>query len=281
MRWFKHMTFSGQDEKLVALKAKFGLEGYGFFWSVLEFIAAQVDENDKNFCEYPEVFWRKSLGVSAKKLEEMLTFCQLFKIFTVEKTENGIKVASPNILKFRDEWTRKKSKNSGVTPESLRSKDTDTDTDTEADKDIKTISPEPAEPSAGAQEQPAPEAVITLPLNTGAEHPVTRGEIDQWAALYPAVNVEQALRNMKGWLIGNSTRRKTRAGIGKFIQAWLAKEQDSPRSPPPSARVGPSVHGAVTGTGEKRVYEQPEMPAWMVEAANGPDAKNRAAEAGA
>ena len=70
------------------------------------------------------------------------------------------------------------------------------------------------------------EAVITLPLNTGEEHPVTQGEIDQWQDLYPSVDVPQALRSMKGWLLANRQKRKTKTGISRFVQAWLAREQD-------------------------------------------------------
>lgn len=70
------------------------------------------------------------------------------------------------------------------------------------------------------------EAVITLPLNTGEEHPVTQGEIDQWQDLYPSVDVPQALRSMKGWLIANRQKRKTKTGISRFVQAWLGREQD-------------------------------------------------------
>lgn len=70
------------------------------------------------------------------------------------------------------------------------------------------------------------DAVITLPLNTGDEHPVTQGEIDQWQDLYPSVDVPQALRSMKGWLMANRTRRKTKVGILRFVQSWLSREQD-------------------------------------------------------
>lgn len=70
------------------------------------------------------------------------------------------------------------------------------------------------------------DAVITLPLNTGEEHPVTQGEIDQWQDLYPSVDVPQALRSMKGWLIANRQKRKTKTGISRFVQAWLSREQD-------------------------------------------------------
>ena len=38
---------------------------------------------------------------------------------------------------------------------------------------------------------------------------------------------------MKGWADANPSRRKTRGGIKRFINAWLAKEQDNYHGPPP------------------------------------------------
>lgn len=85
----------------------------------------------------------------------------------------------------------------------------------------------PEHPCGDSGPMPATlDAVITLPLNTGEEHPVTQGEIDQWQDLYPSVDVPQALRSMKGWLIANRQKRKTKTGISRFVQAWLGREQD-------------------------------------------------------
>lgn len=71
--------------------------------------------------------------------------------------------------------------------------------------------------------------VIVLPLNTGDGYPVSAEQCHEWAGLYPAVDVIQQLRNMKGWLDGNPTKRKTRRGILRFINGWLAREQDRGR----------------------------------------------------
>ena len=69
-------------------------------------------------------------------------------------------------------------------------------------------------------------SIITLPLNTGAEHLIFQRDIDAFAELYPAVDILQAMRGMKGWLMTNPTKRKTKRGIGRFINSWLAREQD-------------------------------------------------------
>lgn len=70
------------------------------------------------------------------------------------------------------------------------------------------------------------EAAITLLLNTGEEYPVTEKNIAMYKELYPAVDIMQELRNMKGWLIANPAKRKTKRGIMSFVNRWLAKEQD-------------------------------------------------------
>lgn len=67
---------------------------------------------------------------------------------------------------------------------------------------------------------------ITFPLNTGEEYPITEGSISKWEQLYPAVDIRQELRKMRGWLDSNPTKRKTRGGIARFVNSWLSREQD-------------------------------------------------------
>ena len=74
------------------------------------------------------------------------------------------------------------------------------------------------------------EIFCTLPLNDGSEFEVTQELVAELVPLYPNVDVLQALRAMKGWLIGNQKRRKTRRGIKAFITSWLSREQDKPRA---------------------------------------------------
>lgn len=68
--------------------------------------------------------------------------------------------------------------------------------------------------------------VISLILNTGEMFGVYEEDIKRWAALYPALDIMQELRKMCGWLESNPKNRKTKAGIKKFINAWLSRAQD-------------------------------------------------------
>lgn len=82
--------------------------------------------------------------------------------------------------------------------------------------------------------------LISLPLNDGSDWPVSAELARQWRELYPAVDVDQALRSMRGWLLANRNRRKTARGIERFAAAWLAREQD---------RGGSGVGGGFGGAG--------------------------------
>ena len=68
--------------------------------------------------------------------------------------------------------------------------------------------------------------VILLPLNDGTEYEITKEQVDDWSNLYPAVDVMQQLRSMRGWLLSNPKNRKTKRGINGFVTTWLSKHQD-------------------------------------------------------
>ena len=78
----------------------------------------------------------------------------------------------------------------------------------------------------GEPEQAASPPVIGLPLNDSTEHPIYQSDIEEWENLYPSVDVIQEIRKMRGWLLSNPERRKTKRGINRFINNWLSREQD-------------------------------------------------------
>lgn len=69
--------------------------------------------------------------------------------------------------------------------------------------------------------------VFELPLNNGSKHGITQADIDEYRALYPAVDVDQEIRKMIGWLNANPERRKTKRGIKAFVNRWLSNQQDN------------------------------------------------------
>ncbi len=102
------------------------------------------------------------------------------------------------------------------------------------------------------QASSSPPAIL-LPLNDGSDYPISGEQCQEWTSLYPAVDVMQQLRNMKGWLDSNPAKRKTRRGIKAFINRWLAQEQDK-------GRKGSDAHGSsgTPGDGEKHASQDME-----------------------
>lgn len=76
------------------------------------------------------------------------------------------------------------------------------------------------------------QAVITIPLNDNSEFPISFEFVQEMQNLYPNVDVMAELRKMRGWSISNPTKRKTSRGIKRFINSWLAREQDKPYKQP-------------------------------------------------
>ena len=89
---------------------------------------------------------------------------------------------------------------------------------------------------------PPPAAV--LPLVDGTDFEISVKTASELSGLYPAVDVEQQLRNMRGWLLANPKNRKTKAGIMRFVNSWLSREQNSAR---PAKAVNQKPGGYTSG----------------------------------
>ena len=131
-------------------------------------------------------------------------------------------------------------------------KNLDIDVDNDVDVEDETGKPAVCSESHGGSEPP----VITLPLNDKSEYPISKEQCQEWAGLYPAVDVIQQLRNMLGWLNSNPGRRKTKSGIKRFVTSWLSKEQDK-------------YHPAAAGQGQQRGNGATFMDMWRDEYGGG------------
>lgn len=105
------------------------------------------------------------------------------------------------------------------------------------------------------QELPVDDPVqpfILLPQNDGDEYPIFEVNITEFSELYPAVDVRQHLRNMRGWLISHKRQRKTKDGMLRFVTDWLKKEQD--KGGPASATV--AQRGSRMSSGKHSGFDQ-------------------------
>lgn len=80
-------------------------------------------------------------------------------------------------------------------------------------------------------------------LNDKSEYFVELADVSKWKELYPKVDIESEIRAMAGWADANPTKRKTKKGIKRFINSWLARSQDKGGSSGMDSSFGKSVQG--------------------------------------
>ena len=83
-------------------------------------------------------------------------------------------------------------------------------------------------------EPPSPTAVSFL-LNDGKDFEITEAQVREFAQLYPAIDVLQQLRSLKGWVLANPKNRKTRGGALRFVNGWLSRAQNQAPTRPAAA----------------------------------------------
>lgn len=86
-----------------------------------------------------------------------------------------------------------------------------------------TLQPAPAQ--SGSEEADVP-AVI---LNDGSEWRPSIQDVEEWAKLYPGVDIAMEFGRMRQWCKDNPKKRKTRTGVRRFARGWLDREQNSPK----------------------------------------------------
>jgi len=144
MKWFKHMTNSHNDEILSELIDEFGPAGYGVWWIILEVIATHMDDTDRTSAKYSIKKWSNFCGISPKKFQKIVEFLKNRGRILVKKEENYLILDVPNLLKYRDDYSRKRKKstdkvrtNSGQTPDKVQKKSVECPAqEEEVDKDI-------------------------------------------------------------------------------------------------------------------------------------------------
>lgn len=129
MKWLKHMTATRRDEKIAAFMdgARNPIEAYGFWWMVLEIVAEQMEPGDeKCSVTYSLPHWSRLLYSHHHKVITLLGNLEGNGLVTLQYgSSNGVKlitVTIPNLLKYRDEYSRKSGQSSGATPDTLLTK---------------------------------------------------------------------------------------------------------------------------------------------------------------
>lgn len=230
MDWLKHDIDTQRDIKIKKLIKSSGYEGYGLFWHVMELLyinggkirASELeDELELLDCKgFDEVLLRIGLVeldddgmISSKRVIEEVNKQKIF----AEAGKKGSEVRWGKGSDSHPKATLKPDDSDPIASDSrLRLRDKK---DT-SDNKLSSVWKE------AAQIEPK---FIEFPTNDGQLFPVAESKVTELEALYPAVDVRQQLRNMRGWLDGNPRNRKTRGGMLRFINSWLSREQNRGR----------------------------------------------------
>lgn len=140
-----------------------------------------------------------------------------------EKAENGKNGGSKP--KANAKQSESKAEANAKVEQAVSKKEIEKEIEVEVEKEIDNI--HPTDVCAELPSSPPPAAV--LPLVDGSDFPIAQETVDELSRLYPAVDVDQQLRNMRGWLLANPKNRKTKAGIMRFVNSWLSREQNQAR----------------------------------------------------
>jgi len=130
MKWFHHDSDFRHKEAIAKLKAEFGFEGIGRYWTICEIIAEQMDFSDKCFAEFPEKKWLSELVIRRPLFRRYLSVIDQLFDNSVITTGSLIRIEMPNLLEKKDNHTR----NLQAKLKKITSIDKDKETDKEKPK---------------------------------------------------------------------------------------------------------------------------------------------------
>ena len=252
VRWIKIVTDIFDDEKVLMIESLPNADSILVIWFKLLCLAGKTNNsgvfmfNDKlpYSDEMFAAIFRRDVHLVRMAMNTFEQFGMIEVIDNVVTIPNWSKHQSLDALEKQRERDRlKKQKkraeqkalisgkiddcppdNLGDIPGTSPSLDIEEDIDKEEDINSSLL---PGAKTAPDKQNPAPvPVVISITLNDKTEYPITEADVAGWTDLYPAVDIMQELRKMKGWADANPAKRKTKNGIKRFINSWLSKEQD-------------------------------------------------------
>lgn len=165
--------------------------------------------------------------------EKNLLFVKPNKAYTL--TDNGHKASDmsnsciQNVdSSYTGPYTQNRIDKNSIEEDSIDKTSIDLEKTREEENSVDNPSAQNSKESSQSVEKVDEEPFITIPLNTGDEYPFYDSDILEYEKLYPAVDVRQEFRSMRGWCISNPKKRKTKKGIKAFANSWLSRAQDRP-----------------------------------------------------
>lgn len=257
--WFRHDTDASSDIRMQRLSRKYGMEGVGIYWTIVE--ALYREEGMICLDKIPDLAY--SMHVDEKTVDEIIRSSGLFKVDDdsfwskriLDELSAKQEVSEKARRSARARWG---SKHSDSNAEVMRphSEDNATALDSQSDGNANTIQyntiqnktedkentcPAPSENTDADETEASPPSPVFIelpaigtPSKPERTHKVTEQDVEKYHETYPAVDIEQELRQMAMWLEANPSRKKSNTRA--FIVNWLKKSQDRSSSPAAGAQ---------------------------------------------
>lgn len=75
---------------------------------------------------------------------------------------------------------------------------------------------------------------IGIPLDDGSEHPVTKADLGEFKVTYPLIDPKAEALKARMWSASNPDNRKTKRGVRKFLNGWMARAQATAQKEAPA-----------------------------------------------
>lgn len=108
MRWLKHDVSARNDIRLKLVRRKFGMEGYGIYFGLLEIIGERIEKHNTEDWGYADCLYTvptlsDEFGVSVEKMQEMVNY--FIEIGLLEMRDN--RLYCEKILKRVDDYAER------------------------------------------------------------------------------------------------------------------------------------------------------------------------------
>ena len=263
MEWFKHDVNAHDDIKIRKLVRMHGMQAYGFYWYIVELLYSNGGEIQKDTVVDEGMI----AGIEEDDLVNIMDSFLELELFIEDPYERWTSdrvTAEIRSIEDHKEYMRQLGRKGASARYSARQADAKQNDSARYSKrredkrrednnlgrplqeenlsintKEKTGTSEIvcSEPSLGLEAGGQKDAVfVTIISNTGEEIPITESLVKLWEQTYPAVDVRQELQRMKSWAINNPKNRKTKGGMQRFCDNWLARTQNEARRIPQGSR---------------------------------------------
>lgn len=213
MRWLKHLSTAHNDDEVDLLLEECGAEGYGAYWLIIEDIAGPMeagkmepsaihsDAKWASLCRVHHLTWKSLKLKLGRKL-----------LLITPMADGRVKIAAPNILKYKDEYSRK----SGQTPALSRER-----ADTEGEQRESRGRARAVPPESAPEKQPTDATAAAL-QRMHEKHPYPSNPLD---ALY------QFQRTVETAVNPEAVRESAEKNHAAWCEYWRAKTTQEGRAP--------------------------------------------------